>query len=125
MTDCNGDGACLMGLQRGGGRYDISNCIHNCMPVKCPNFLVCGHISPKCMLDINYGTCLTCRVSFNNRLEFSRAEKCVLCEETNISVKRLMCEHKVCTSCFKKIHFNKKINSDNSSVCNICGIPGY
>jgi len=45
MSQCNGDGSCLIGLQRSKNMYHISYCIHNCMPVKCPNFLVCSTIS--------------------------------------------------------------------------------
>lgn len=108
MTDCNGDGICLMGLQRGGGQYDISNCIHNCMPVKCPNFLVCGSIAPQTIYDINYGRCLNCRVTFNVNLEFSRDEKCSSCEHNGVVVKQLTCSHKVCAKCFQNMHFKNK-----------------
>lgn len=115
MTDCNGDGDCLMGLQRGGGRYDISNCIHNCMPVKCPNFLVCGSIAPQTIYNINYGRCLNCRVSFNVNLEFARYEKCSSCEHTGIVVKQPTCSHKVCAKCFQNMHFKNK-----EFACNSC-----
>lgn len=119
MTDCNGDGYCLIGLQKSQNSYHISTCIHNCMPVKCPNFLVCGAINPECILNINYGICLSCKVSFNTRLCISNPDKCSLCENTNISVKRLTCDHKICTNCFQKMYFNNK--NKISSTCNLCG----
>ena len=118
MSECNGDGFCLVGLQTGNNSYHISSCIHNCMPVKCPNFLVCGSISPQAIYNINNGICLNCRVSFNTRLNISNSEKCTLCDKNNIVVKRLYCHHKVCIKCFQRIHFDNKNNL--SLVCNIC-----
>lgn len=119
MTECNGEGYCLVGLQHTQNTYHISSCIHNCMPVKCPNYLVCRSVHPQCILNINNGICLTCRVSFNIRLSISNRDKCSLCEQTNIVVKRLTCEHKICTNCFQKIHFDNK--NKISSICNLCG----
>ena len=116
MVECTGEGQCLIGLQINVRQYDISSCIYNCMPVKCPNFLVCGNIAPQCIYNINYGTCLSCRLSFNIKLEFSRHEKCSFCKEDGIVVKRLMCEHKICTNCFQRAYFNH----DKQRVCNLC-----
>ena len=118
MSQCNGDGSCLIGLQRSKNMYHISYCIHNCMPVKCPNFLVCSTISPQMIYNINRGICLNCRLSFDKRLEISNSEKCSLCDKNSIVVKRLTCEHKACVMCFQRMHFDTKdkITSD----CNIC-----
>lgn len=78
MPQCNGDGICLIGLQKTNNSYHTSSCIHNCMPVKCPNFLVCSTISPELIYNINRGICLNCRVSFDTRLDISKSDKCII-----------------------------------------------
>jgi len=120
MTDCSGDGFCLMGLQRAGNKYDISNCIHNCMPVKCPNFLVCGSIAPQNIYNLSSGTCFTCKLAFNGKLNISNPEICQICKENNVSVKRLLCEHKICNICYQKEYFNNTDKYKPLPHCNMC-----
>lgn len=59
MHGCTGDGRCLHQSGNGGWMRDGNDCIHNCEPVKCPNFKACGASDPLCYNYIvyNYTIC--------------------------------------------------------------------
>jgi hypothetical protein len=104
-SNCNGDGSCL--YQEGEHIYEKNTdiiCLFNCEPVKCPNYLVCGNISPQRILSSHKGTCFNCRISFGH-LEFFTNEECPICLDTKLCVKQSKCNHKICVDCFKRCHF--------------------
>lgn len=104
---CEGDGKCLMQPNFGEYREDCKNpsvsCAYNCVPRKCPNFLVCGSIDPEWLLRCKRGTCVHCDMSFGKVLTLSTEdEECPICFDTKPLVQLLNCDHKVCVSCFKR-----------------------
>lgn len=53
MEKCNGYGECSLQCDNNGysKNYDIL-CTHNCIPVKCQNFEICGYSFQKCILVV-------------------------------------------------------------------------
>jgi hypothetical protein len=78
-------------------------CPHNCEPVKCPNFLVCGTVAQEWYYNCHRGRCWTCRNTFEKNLTFKEEpEECPVCMETTMCVVQPNCEHAMCISCFKR-----------------------
>lgn len=105
---CTGNGDCLTQTTDVNtyGKYPDVSCSHNCQPLKCPNFLVCGSVGPKWFLDIHRGTCWTCRSKNFRNLEFSEDE-CPTCLDTKMCVKLLNCSHKQCVDCFRRCQWGR------------------
>ncbi len=112
---CTGNGDCL--TQCGHNRecnelyhkIEDMTCEFNCEPMKCPNYLICGDISPKWYFNCHWGTCLHCKFMFGKQkiLAFSESE-CPVCLETKQCVTLLNCEHKECVDCFKRAWYGAK-----------------
>ena len=105
-TTCKGYGECLAQSDCNNGytKSDTMSCSHNCQPMKCPNYLICGHIRPEWFLNCHKGLCMTpCAISFKY-LHFVENKECPVCLETTICVKQLKCEHLICVECFKRCH---------------------
>ena len=53
MTNsCKGDGDCLVQIENG---YELNQWVHNCLPIKCPNFIMCNSEEPSwCMPNARY-----------------------------------------------------------------------
>ncbi len=105
---CNGDGICLEQIDCNNGykKHDNISCNHNCQPVKCPNYIICGRLEPQYILWCHKGVCMSpCGILFHNKhLQFFENIECPICLETKICVKQLHCDHKICTDCFKRCH---------------------
>jgi hypothetical protein len=107
MSECNGDGFCL---RQGDtpNEYQLNNCPHNCRPIECPNFKICGTLLPRCITFCNKGTCMNCRLLFG-KLTFYDSVECPICLEEKPGVKRINCDHNVCIDCFVRCHYGEKI----------------
>lgn len=70
VMNCNGD--CLRQTDYVNTYYrdPESNCTNNCLPVVCPNYILCGNVSPKFILDYNGSRCINCNIIFACNLEF-------------------------------------------------------
>lgn len=102
---CTGDGDCLTqttDCNTYGKDPDVS-CVHNCQPVECPNFKVCGQVCPKWLLGCHDGRCWSCNFHFGKNLTFlEEDQECPICLETKPSVVQPNCTHSVCIDCFKR-----------------------
>lgn len=107
MSECNGDGFCLRQSDEPNG-YELNNCPHECKPVECPNFKVCGVINPKAILQCHKGTCFNCKLIFG-KLTFHESVECPVCLDTKPGVKQPNCDHVVCLDCFKRCQYGEKI----------------
>lgn len=110
MEICDGRGICLTqtDLESYEKKKDMI-CEHNCAPIKCANFPVCGQQCPRWVLVIADGGApigFTCKLSFGN-LKFTENIECPICLETKMGVKQLNCEHNVCVDCFKRCHYSR------------------
>lgn len=108
MSECTGRGYCLR--QTGDqNTYELNDCSHKCLPVKCPNFVVCDSIVPQWILGCNKGTCTTCGYTFGRILTFYESVECPICFEDKPGVKQINCDHKVCIDCFKRCRYGGTI----------------
>jgi hypothetical protein len=113
MASCSGDGECL-------GQTDLEysyekridiTCTHNCQPIKCPNYLVCGALEPQRILWCYHGTCHNChwmcgeKFGGKGALKFTKETECPICMDTKTCVEGLRCEHNICVDCFKRCHY--------------------
>jgi len=111
MNICHGDGMCLTQDDTPNNYIKIKDytCEYNCSPVKCDNFLVCGEVDPKWVLNLNSSiaggiTGFQCKISFG-KLVFTDNVDCPICLEAKIGVKQINCDHKICIDCFKRCHY--------------------
>jgi hypothetical protein len=107
MNICHGDGICL--TQDDTLNNYIKNkdyiCEYNCSAVKCDNFLVCGEVLPKHLIDHNdFCVSFQCKLSFG-KLVFTDNIDCPICFEVKMGVKQINCDHKICIDCFKRCHY--------------------
>jgi hypothetical protein len=102
---CRGDGSCLeqTDLHNGYKKNEDMSCSHNCQPMKCPNYLICGELMPQWVLCCHKGTSMSCAVSFGH-LQFFENVECPICLDTKMCVKQKNCDHKICVDCFKRCH---------------------
>ncbi len=109
---CSGRGECLeqncdSSIPALYVKYKDTTCEHNCEPVKCPNFAMCGEADPKWVLSCHDGRCLYCNMFFGKNLAFpEEPQECPICLETKPSVVQPNCSHTVCIDCFKRSRFN-------------------
>lgn len=106
---CSGDGTCLS--QTGNNNYyrDI-DCSHQCQPVHCPNYTLCGVNLPLRYLYCHGGRCVHCNMFFgkdlNIRVPTSVDEECGIClVEASSFVQFPSCTHYACVDCFRRIWF--------------------
>ena len=91
--------------------YEGTNCEFKCMPVKCPNYIMCGSANPQCILDCHNGLCGTCDVMFGTWqggkgvLETEEGLECPICLDTKTCISQPNCNHKICVDCFKRCYF--------------------
>jgi len=112
---CNGNGVCLACdgdedgqdildsfLDENGKRwFRTIDC--NCIPMKCPNYLLCKNISTEINYSYSRGRCLNCDIYPGRNLIFiEKDEDCHICfEPKNIYIKFTGCQHSCCLDCFK------------------------
>lgn len=101
---CSGDGSCLEQADERHYRRRWS-CVHDCVPVRCPNYAVCGEFDPVRVLDCHRGLCLHCDMAFGQRLEFyDQLKECPVCLESRpCCVKMPGCVHVLCVGCFRNL----------------------
>lgn len=117
---CPGQGCCLRQADCIGGYERIIECSHNCQPMKCPNYVVCGEIYPS-HFDGCWGkTCMYCDQGFGKILTFkTEKQECFVClEEMEIFVQMPNCTHFLCIACFRHIH-HPVMNPEFGSKYNI------
>ena len=68
MITCKGNGECLQQNEYTHEYYKKNNtiCEHNCVALHCPNYIVCGSMVPKNILDIQNDLCYYCNDMFFN-----------------------------------------------------------
>ena len=108
---CPGDGECLG--QSGDREFEYEKrtdikCEHDCQPIKCPNYLICGALEPQRILWCYHGTCSNCQYMCGKKfggkgvLKFTEDVECPICMETKTCVEGLRCDHNVCVDCFRR-----------------------
>ena len=88
-------------------------CIHNCQPVKCPNYLICEHESSEIykLFDDN-DLCTDCVIRFRNwtdingLLKITDNVKCSMCSQITKNVSLELCKHTLCIQCFKNFYYD-------------------
>lgn len=107
---CSGIGECLIQLDDlSYGDFRSIPCSYSCLPISCPNYLVCRNREPRWVLDCHSGLCANCDIVFGTwdggpgRLKFSY-DNCAVCRTTTDCVQLLYCHHKLCVGCFRKTH---------------------
>lgn len=85
-------------------KYRDVICHHDCQPVKCPNFAVCGEICPQWYFNCHRGWCWSCKDMFGKTLTFlEEPAECPICTEVGSCVVQPNCTHSVCITCFKRM----------------------
>jgi hypothetical protein len=84
-------------------KYRDVICHHDCEPVKCPNFAVCGEIGPQWYFNCHRGWCWSCKDKFGKTLTFlEEPAECPICTEVGSCVVQPNCNHSICITCFKR-----------------------
>lgn len=109
---CTGNGDCLEqncdpSINSVYVKYRDMTCEHNCEPVKCPNFAVCGEALPRWVLGCHGGRCWRCNDRFGKNLTFpDEPVECPVCMEVKLSVIQPNCTHMMCLDCFKRMQID-------------------
>lgn len=105
---CDGSGYCLTVQMI---------CNFNCMPKKCPNYVICSNRAPLFILEFNNGVCNECVTRLGKCLEnptpsnpileiLNNTEECPVClQVVDKTVKNPRCIHKLCFQCLKAIYW--------------------
>jgi hypothetical protein len=116
---CNGHGECL--VQTGdGNEYEKDNiiCNYNCLPKKCPNYILCNTMAPEWLFGCHSGMCMNCNITFGTWKggkgipEIKDNTECPICLETKICITQPKCEHFTCIDCFKRCHYGDDFLDD-------------
>ena len=113
MRECSGNGECL--LQEDGGGYRKNHthegitCVHDCAPIRCKNYELCGDALPETYLK-GEGICLTCDIFFGEWnggkgvLPMRAAAECGVCLEHKPQISLPKCVHTLCIDCMRQIY---------------------
>ena len=113
-NNCIGKGECLIQDQDGnciGIKHDNVDCVHNCEPIKCPNYNICNNLRSEQLLKSFGNVCYECHMFFgkwrgwNNILKQDIIEECKNCSETKLCVLNEKNKNYLCVDCFKKLYF--------------------
>jgi len=113
---CTGDGSCLLENRRSGIYKPNILCKHNCLPINCPNHMVCYRNYPQHYKETYGDLCLTCDMLFgtwqNGRgiLPTIDNAECPICLETTLCISQPKCEHYVCIDCFQRCYYGKLLD---------------
>lgn len=112
---CEGDGKCLERNMSSGEYQAVSLCRHECVPVKCPNYVVCCKVAPQWYFKSRCGLCQVCLDTFGCKLTLKRngstgkneMEDCPVCYETPEQFVEFPtdCGHFFCGKCSANILF--------------------
>lgn len=106
---CTGIGECL--TQSSENDYEeIYECIHNCIPLKCPNYLLCNTQAPQWYFYCHSNLCMNCNMMFAKCLNFKKSE-CLICLEEKLCVSQPKCQHYTCIDCFKRSYYGDEDRS--------------
>jgi hypothetical protein len=114
---CKGDGECL---EQTGDELDTFIkkldiiCIHNCIPIKCKNYILCKSQFAEMYMSCwgGEGLCRWCRECFGTWgkmpngnigkgiLEVTDNIECPVCLEEKTCISQPYCNHSLCTVCF-------------------------
>lgn len=109
---CEGDGTCLEQFGDN-GYYTSRTCVHQCKPIPCPNFLLCGKIGPAWYFRCHDGLCTHCDMfcgrSGRGILPFEDSVKCIICLRTTVCIDRCLDRSKYpptycCIKCMRQCH---------------------
>jgi hypothetical protein len=119
MSKCKGDGDCLN--QTESGYESNQSCEHKCVPIQCPNYIVCKTILPQWVLHCHSGTCMHCNMMFgkwnndNNKhiLKSKDDTECPICLETKLCVSQPRCDHYTCVDCFRRCYYGVETSNQH------------
>ena len=116
---CKGDGECLQ-------QYDEHDyikqsdviCNHNCIPIKCKNYILCNQQFPEMYIGCwgGEGLCRGCHESFGTWgkmpkgnigkgiLEITNNIQCPVCNKEKTCISQPYCNHSLCVECFKECY---------------------
>jgi len=109
MNNCNGKGECLK--QDFNGDFHVNdNCIFNCKPEKCPNYIICNSLKSKIHLEFNDNVCHSCNMFFGkwrgwNNILKKDLSNCSNCLENNLCILNEKNNNFLCINCFKNLYF--------------------
>lgn len=108
LETCSGDGSCL--VQSTKNTYEKGNeyiCLFNCVPLKYPNYVVCGQKGSLIVFGCSGGRCVNCDIMFADDLDITNEVKeCPIClEEQHYHIKMWECNHRICNECFRHVHY--------------------
>ena len=113
MISCNGTGECLQLNEYTVQYYKVNNvkCKYNCIPIHCPNYIICRSMVPRNVLNYYNGLCYYCDNMFGvakggkGILKAVDNVECPICLETTRCVTQPKCEHTICVECFKRCYY--------------------
>ena len=112
MIRCKGNGECLIQNEHTLEYYKKNNviCNYNCVTLHCPNYIICGSMAPKYILDMQNDLCYYCNSMFSKgrgkgKLIAIDNVECPICLETTQCVTHPMCDHYSCVECFRRCYY--------------------
>jgi hypothetical protein len=115
MITCKGNGECLQQNEYTHEYYKTNNtiCEHNCIALHCPNYIVCGSMAPKYILDMQNDLCYYCNDMFvtekggNGKLRAIDNVDCPICWDKTRCVTQPRCDHYTCVDCFRRCYYGE------------------
>lgn len=80
----------------------------DCLPIKCPNYVLCRSVAPLKILDANFGLCRICAMTFGKKITVENiTDVCCVCLENKFEfLKMNNCNHFFCPDCYNRLHWN-------------------
>jgi hypothetical protein len=103
-----------------------------CEPQPCPNFVLCGHKHPLCLLDCWGTLCMPCDMNYAwvfQFFTFPDSQECPVClvpspDNSQPTAVKYPCGHMVCAKCYCARVYDR--NGDPMQKCPLCrqrGMP--
>jgi hypothetical protein len=112
---CKGDGECLEQCDENNYIKDSDvTCNHDCIPIKCKNYILCNTQFPEMYIGCwgGEGLCRNCDMIFGKELNINNNIECNNCLENTKCV--LYLNQILCIECFKKNYYTD-CNSDSET----------